>query len=176
MGQVIGRRVVFSDAVRVLGVIHFAGYQIYLGWEFLVRDFGRPEWELRIGCAESCSGSGAPLAKIACAFAASLLYSVDVSAWRYTLGVHYKDRNANWAPLDIVPNLRPDPCAVELPRGGMVCVFSFPGPGYASRNFRFAEIELPSLAFFTRAGGVGFCYNFQMEYIIGYCLRFDGVS
>ena len=63
-----------------MGVIYFTEYR--RGW-FLASDFGRPEWQLRIGCAESCSGSRAPLAKIACAFAVNLLYSVEVSAWRY---------------------------------------------------------------------------------------------
>ena len=117
IGQRLGRRVVFSDVVRGMGVIHFTGYQIYLGWEFLVWDFGRPEWKLPIGCAESCIGSRSPLAKIVRAFDANLLYSIDVSARRYTLGVHYKDYNANRAPLDIVPNMRPRPGAVELSRG-----------------------------------------------------------
>ena len=50
-----------------------------------VSDFGRPERQLRIGCAGSCSGSRAPLAKIACAFAVNFPYSVDVFAWRYII-------------------------------------------------------------------------------------------
>ena len=87
---------------------------IGVGLVVFIWNFGMPEWQLRIGFSGSCSGSRAPLANIACAFAANLIYSIDVSAWRYILFVYYEEYSANRSHLDIVTN----------PRAGAVVLFS----------------------------------------------------